>query len=179
MAAGRHQGFWRKKLRQRAAELWRFMCFQNCSRPPSWIFAEVKFGGISVSGTSVLVFEPNLCEYVQLWPSYGRLIEFLKWRPPRSWISRKWNLTSPEVAGCPYLPPDQIWWRYLKIIPQIIMSYLMLANLNVYNSVLKGTIENYSEVDWIEQGLTSPPTQYRLSAEVYQHSLFAANLSKL
>ena len=40
-------------------KLWRFMCFQNGGRPPSWIFAEVKFGGISVSGTSVLVSEPN------------------------------------------------------------------------------------------------------------------------
>jgi len=42
-----------------AAELWRFMCFKNGGRPPSWIFAEVKFWGISVSGTSVLVSEPH------------------------------------------------------------------------------------------------------------------------
>jgi len=47
------------KLPQRAAELWRFMCFLNGGRPPSWIFTEVTFGGISVSGTSVLVSEPN------------------------------------------------------------------------------------------------------------------------
>ena len=37
------------KMPQRAAELWQFMCFQNGGRPPSWILAEVKFGGISVS----------------------------------------------------------------------------------------------------------------------------------
>jgi len=52
------------KIHQRAAELWRFMCFQNGGRPPSWVFAEVKFGGISVSGTSVLVqakFYANVC----------------------------------------------------------------------------------------------------------------------
>ena len=52
------------KIAQRTAELWRFMCFQNDGRPPSWIFAEVKFGGISVSGTSVLVqakFYANVC----------------------------------------------------------------------------------------------------------------------
>ena len=47
------------KIAQQAAELWRFMCFQNGGRPPSWIFAEVKFGGISFSGTPVLVSEPN------------------------------------------------------------------------------------------------------------------------
>ena len=29
------------KIAQRAAELWRFMCFQNGGRPPSWILAEV------------------------------------------------------------------------------------------------------------------------------------------
>jgi len=29
------------KISQRAAELWRFMCFQNGGRPPSWIFAEL------------------------------------------------------------------------------------------------------------------------------------------
>jgi len=28
-----------------------YVFFQNGGRPPSWIFAEVKFGGISVSGT--------------------------------------------------------------------------------------------------------------------------------
>jgi len=41
-------------------------------RPPSWIFAEVKFGGISVSGTSALVSEPNfvrICAFAsELWP---------------------------------------------------------------------------------------------------------------
>ena len=60
------------KLRKRAAEFWRFMSFQNGSRPPSWIFAAVKFGGISVSGTSVLVSEPNfvrICAIAtELWP---------------------------------------------------------------------------------------------------------------
>jgi len=60
------------KIAQRAAELWRFLCFQNGGRPPSWIFAEVKFGGISFSGTSVLVSEPNfvrICAIVtELWP---------------------------------------------------------------------------------------------------------------
>jgi len=48
------------------------MCFQNCSRPPSWIFAEVKFGGISVSGTSVFVSQPNFVRIcviaTELWP---------------------------------------------------------------------------------------------------------------
>ena len=47
------------KIALRAAELWRFMCFLNGGRPPSWIFTGVTFGGISVSGTSVLVSEPN------------------------------------------------------------------------------------------------------------------------
>jgi len=60
------------KIAQRAAELWRFMCFQNGDRPPSWIFAEVKFGGISVSGPSVLVSEPNFVRIratvTELWP---------------------------------------------------------------------------------------------------------------
>ena len=60
------------KIAQRAAELWRFMCFQNGGRSPSWTFAEVKFGGISVSGTSVLVTEPNfarICSITtELWP---------------------------------------------------------------------------------------------------------------
>ena len=60
------------KIGQQTAELWRFMCFQNGGRPPSWIFAEVKFGGISVSATSVLVSEPNfarICALViELWP---------------------------------------------------------------------------------------------------------------
>ena len=58
-----------------------------------------------------------LCEYVQFRPSYCRLSEFSIWRPPPSWISWKWNLTSQEVAGCWYLPPDQIWWKYLKRRP--------------------------------------------------------------
>jgi len=35
----------------KTAEIWRFICFQNGGWPPSWIFAEVKFEGISVSGT--------------------------------------------------------------------------------------------------------------------------------
>jgi len=35
------------------------MCFQNGGRPPSWIFVEVTFEGISVSGTFVFVFQPN------------------------------------------------------------------------------------------------------------------------
>ena len=60
------------KIAQRAAELWRFMCFQNGGRLPSSIFAEVKFGGISVSATSVLVSEPNfvrICAIAtELWP---------------------------------------------------------------------------------------------------------------
>jgi len=47
------------KMSQRAAELSRFMCFQNGGRPPSWILVEVKFGGISVSGMWVLVSVPN------------------------------------------------------------------------------------------------------------------------
>jgi len=42
-------------ISQRAAELWRFMCFQNGGPPPSWILAEVKFEGISVSTTSDLI----------------------------------------------------------------------------------------------------------------------------
>ena len=60
------------KMPQRGAELWRFMCFQNSGRSPSWIFAEVKFGGISVSGTSALVSEPNVVRIraiaTELWP---------------------------------------------------------------------------------------------------------------
>jgi len=60
------------KISQRAAELWRFMCFQNGRRPPSWILADVKFGGISVSGTSVLVSVPNFMRIcgiaTELWP---------------------------------------------------------------------------------------------------------------
>ena len=60
------------KIAQRAAELWRFMCFQNGGRPPSWIFAEVKCGGIPVSGASVLITEPNfvrICAIAtELWP---------------------------------------------------------------------------------------------------------------
>jgi len=47
------------KISWRAAELWWFMCFQNGGRPPSWIFTEVKFEGISVSRTSVFLPEPN------------------------------------------------------------------------------------------------------------------------
>jgi len=47
------------KISQRAAQLWRFMCFQNGGRPPSWICAKVKFRGISVCGTFALVSEPN------------------------------------------------------------------------------------------------------------------------
>jgi len=73
------------KISEPAAVLWRFMCFQNGSRPPFWIFAELKFGGISVSGTSVLVSVPNFVRYVKLRPSYGRLIEFSTWRPLPSW----------------------------------------------------------------------------------------------
>ena len=46
-------------ISQRAAELWQFMCSQNGGRPPSWILAEVKYEGISVSGTSVLVSGSN------------------------------------------------------------------------------------------------------------------------
>jgi len=46
--------------------------FLNGGRPPSWILAEVKFGGITVSGTSVLVSGPNfLCitaTAIELWP---------------------------------------------------------------------------------------------------------------
>jgi len=30
------------------------------------------------------------------------------------WIFRKWNLTSAEVAAGQYIPPHQIWWRYIK-----------------------------------------------------------------
>ena len=60
------------KIAQRVTELWRFMCFQNGGRPPSWIFAEVKCGGISVSETSVLVTEPNFVRVrataTDLWP---------------------------------------------------------------------------------------------------------------
>ena len=48
------------------------MCFQNGGRPPSWIFVELKFRGISVSGTSVLVSEPyfvRICAIAtELWP---------------------------------------------------------------------------------------------------------------
>jgi len=102
------------KISQRASELWWFMCFKNGGQPPCWIFAEVKFGGIFVSWMLVLVLSQILCEYMHFWPSYGCLNEFSKWRPPPSWISRKSNLTSPEVAGRPYLPPHQIWWRYLN-----------------------------------------------------------------
>jgi len=47
------------KISQRAAELWQVMCSQNGGRSPSWILAEVKFEGISVSGRSVLVFGSN------------------------------------------------------------------------------------------------------------------------
>jgi len=61
-----HQIWWR------AVELWRFLCFQNGGRLPSWIFVEVKFGGISVSGTSVLVSESNFVQIcaiaTELWP---------------------------------------------------------------------------------------------------------------
>ena len=60
------------KMSQRAAELWRFMCFQNGGRPPSWILVEVKFGHISVSATSVLVSAPNFVRIsgivTELWP---------------------------------------------------------------------------------------------------------------
>ena len=60
------------KIAQRVTELWRFMCFQNCGRPPSWMFAEVKGGGISVSVTSVLVTQRNfvrICAIAtELWP---------------------------------------------------------------------------------------------------------------
>jgi len=84
------------KISQRAAELWRFMCFQNGGRPPSWILAEVKFGDISVSRTSVLVSMPNF-----IWI---RGIATELW--PLNWIFK--NLTSPKVAGDPYLPPHQI-----------------------------------------------------------------------
>ena len=56
----------------RSAELWRFMCFQNGGRPPSSILAEFKSGGISVSGASVLVSEPNVVRIcaiaTELWP---------------------------------------------------------------------------------------------------------------
>jgi len=60
------------KISQRAAELWQFMCFQNGGRPPSLILADVKFGGISVSGTSVLVSVSNFMRIcgiaTELWP---------------------------------------------------------------------------------------------------------------
>ena len=59
-------------ISHRAAEIWRFMCFQNVVRPPSWILAELKFGGISVSGTSFLVSVPNFVRIsgieTELWP---------------------------------------------------------------------------------------------------------------
>ena len=35
------------------------MCFKNGGRPPFWIFAQVKYGNISVYRTSVLVSVPN------------------------------------------------------------------------------------------------------------------------
>jgi len=41
------------KIWWRAAKFRQFMCFQNGGRPPSWIFTEVIFEGISVSETSV------------------------------------------------------------------------------------------------------------------------------
>ena len=44
----------------------------NVAPPKSWICAEVKFGGTSVSGTSVLVSEPNFVRIratvTELWP---------------------------------------------------------------------------------------------------------------
>ena len=89
-------------------ELWRFMCFP-------WIFAEVKFEGISVFGTFVFVSEPNFVSICAIAPELWLL----------NWIFKiaavaildfygKWNLTSAEVAADPYLSPYHIWWRYLK-----------------------------------------------------------------
>jgi len=45
--------------------------FQNGGWPPSWIFAEVKFEGISVLGRLFLSLNQIWCECVQLRLSYG------------------------------------------------------------------------------------------------------------
>jgi len=72
---------------------------QRTSRP-ACIYLHTKFGEATSTCSRVMA--------IMCFQNGGR---------PPSWIFRKWNLTSPEVAGCPYLPPDQIWWRYLKRRP--------------------------------------------------------------
>ena len=74
------------KISQRASDLWQFVCFPNGGRPPSWILADVKFGGISVSGTSVLVSVPNFMRIrgisTELWRLFkmasAAILDFLR-----------------------------------------------------------------------------------------------------
>ena len=80
-----------------------------------------------------------MCEYVQLRQSYVRLSEFSKWPPTPSWMSWKWNLSSPEVAGGSYLHLYQIWWRCLKGRPSygsLFSKWLLFAILNYYLAIL-------------------------------------------
>jgi len=99
---------------------WTKTKIQDLCRPPSWIFAGVKFGGISVSATSVLVSEPNfvrICAIAtELWPFKSRsariylqtkfgediskggrvmaVYVFSKWRPPPSSINFRCRFSS-------------------------------------------------------------------------------------
>ena len=71
------------------SKIWKYFCFRDV--------------GFSVWAK----FCANMCNCDRVMAV--TLSEFSKWRPPPSWISRKWNLTSPGVTV--YLPPHQILWR--------------------------------------------------------------------
>jgi len=105
------------KISHKAAELWRLMCYLNDSRPPSWILAQVKFGGISVSGTSALVSETNFMWIhaipTDLWP--------LKWTFKMAATAILDFFFGIEISSqrksrpaCIYLHPHQFWWRYIN-----------------------------------------------------------------
>ena len=46
-------------IERAVSKTWPFYYVQHGRQPPSWIFAEVKYEGISVSETFVFVFQPN------------------------------------------------------------------------------------------------------------------------
>jgi len=80
--------------------------------------------------------------------------------PPPSWIFRKANLTSAEVAGGLYLPLYQLWWRYLKGRPSygdlcfqnggrppfLIFAEVKFGNISVYGTSVLVSVPNFMRI---------------------------------
>jgi len=102
---------------QTAAELLRFSVFQNGGRPPSWILFYPKSDIRGRCGLPMAISRPNVIKISQIAAELWT-VSFFKMAAVRHLgFCYRSKMTSRHAADCPYLPPCQIWWQYLKRRP--------------------------------------------------------------